>query len=476
MTGVTHDSRLVIAGDLYAALGGFVMHGADFVPEARRAGAAAILTDPEGLARANQSGLPVVVTRDPRALLGEISAQVYGDPSATLTVIGITGTNGKTTMAHLIDAALTYNGVRTGLIGTVGSHVGDLSVDSVRTTPEAPDVQALLALMKERGVSAVAMEVSSHALALRRVDGTRFRVAVFTGLTQDHLDFHRTMEDYFRAKMDLFAADRSDTGVVCIDDEWGRRLARESPIEVTTYSIESEADWHVRSMAFEDSGASRVEVVGPGGVVVPVRVQMRGLFNVSNAVGALVSLVAAGFDVGASADGLSSAQGVAGRMERVDAGQAFTVVVDYAHTPDAVARVLTALRTGLRGRLWVVLGCGGNRDSAKRPLMGAVAAELADAVVITDDNPRSEEPAVIRSDIIEGVASVPREMRAPTIEIGDRHDAVAYALTAASAGDAVAILGKGHETGQEVRGVVTDFDDRTTAAQILSELGEGSTR
>ena len=219
-----------------------------------------------------------------------------------------------------------------------------------------------------------------------------------------------------------------------------------------------------------------MEVVGPGGVVVPVRVQMRGLFNVSNAVGALVSLVAAGFDVGASADGLSSAQGVAGRMERVDAGQAFTVVVDYAHTPDAVARVLTALRTGLRGRLWVVLGCGGNRDSAKRPLMGAVAAELADAVVITDDNPRSEEPAVIRSDIIEGVASVPREMRAPTIEIGDRHDAIAYALTAASAGDAVAILGKGHETGQEVRGVVTDFDDRTTAAQILSELGEGSTR
>jgi len=473
LTGVTHDSRLVMFGDLYAALRGFVMHGADFVPEARRAGATAVLTDIAGLARANQSGLPVIVTRDPRALLGAVSAYVYGNPSVSMTVIGITGTNGKTTMAHLIDSALIHQGVRTGLIGTVGSHVAELSVDAVRTTPEAPDVQSLLALMKERGVRAVAMEVSSHALALGRVDGTKFRVAVFTGLTQDHLDFHHTMEDYFTAKTDLFTGLRSEVGVVCVDDEWGRRLAREAPIDMTTYSIESAADWHVRSMSFEDSGATHAEIVGPGGVSVPIRVTMPGLFNVSNAVGALVALVSAGYDVGAVAEGLSEVRGVAGRMQRVDAGQSFTVVVDYAHTPDAVSRVLTALRTGARGRLWVVLGCGGDRDSAKRPLMGAVASELADAVVITDDNPRSEDPAAIRHDMIEGVASVPREMRAPTIEIGDRHDAIAYALTAAREGDVVAVLGKGHEIGQEVRGVITDFDDLTTVAEILAEIASG---
>ena len=476
ITGVTHDSRLVMPGDLYAAIRGFVMHGADFASDARHAGAAAIITDPSGLSRAVQAGLPVLVTRDPRALLGEIAASVYGNPSDSMTVIGITGTNGKTTVAHLIDSALTRRGVSTGLIGTVGSHAGDLAIESVRTTPEASEVQALLAVMKQRDVTAVAMEVSSHALALGRVDGTRFRVAVFTGLTQDHLDFHHTMEEYYATKADLFTPARSELGVVCVDDDWGQRLARESVLDITTYAVDAEADWYVSNTTTDDAGTTHVDVLGPGGIGVTLGVTMPGRFNVANSLGALVALVAAGYNVGAVANGLSHATGVPGRMQRIDAGQDFTVVVDYAHTPDAVGRVLSALRPNVKGgRLWVVLGCGGDRDSAKRPLMGAVAAELADAVVITDDNPRSEDPAAIRRDVLSGVTSVSRDVRAPAIEIGDRHDAIAYGLTGAKSGDVVAILGKGHETGQEIRGEITHFDDRETAEQILREAHSGVT-
>ena len=470
VAGVTHDSRAVVPGDLYAALPGFRTHGAEFVAQAADLGAVAVLTDHGGLARARVAGLPVLVADDPRAVLGAVASRVYGDPSRDLLVVGITGTNGKTTTSYLVDAGFRAAGHLTGVIGTVGTRVGDDMVPTARTTPEAPDVHALLAVMRERGVTAVTMEVSSHALRLGRVDGVRFAVAGFTNLSPDHLDFHTDMDDYLDAKAQLFTAARSDRAVVCVDDEWSARIierARDEGLEVTTYAVGgAEADWCAGGVVAVPGG-SVLRGLGPAGVDVPLEVRLPGEFNVANALGALALLVEAGVEPLVAADGITACPGVPGRMERVpdpDRGRGLLAFVDYAHTPDAVERAIAAAKIGARGTVTVVLGAGGDRDPHKRVAMGEAAARGAHRVIVTDDNPRSEDPAAIRRELMRGVMTV---SGSTALDVGDRRRAIGTAVALADDGDVVLVLGKGHEQGQEVAGTVTPFDDRLVLAEAL---------
>jgi UDP-N-acetylmuramoyl-L-alanyl-D-glutamate--2,6-diaminopimelate ligase len=469
--GVTLDSRVVRAGDLYVALPGARMHGAAFCDDAVAAGAVAVLTDPDGRAPAAASGVPVFVLADPRARLGEIACWVYGDPSSRLRLIGVTGTSGKTTSSYLIESGLRAAGHLTGLIGGVEIRIGKEGVASSLTTPEAPDLQALFAAMVERGVSAAAMEVSSHSLSLGRVAGTSFDVAVFTNLSQDHLDFHADLEDYFRAKASLFVP--PVIGVVNIDDKHGRRLASTAPVPVTTFSAagRAEADWRAADVRSGADG-STFRLIGPGGVEADVSVGLAGVFNVANALGALVALVEAGIGLDDAVAGMAACEGVPGRLERVPAaGLDLTAFVDYSHKPGAVEAVLRSLRPVTRGNLIIVLGCGGDRDRAKRPMMGAAAASLADVAILTSDNPRSEDPLAILAAMLVGVLSVPQIERARVIIEPDRAAAISQAVSLAASGDVIVVAGKGHETGQYVAGAVLPFDDRKVTAAALSALG-----
>ena len=455
VTGCTHDSRAVQPGDLYAALPGARAHGADFAAQALEAGAVAVLTDPAGATRL-PAQLPALVADDPRVLLGAVSRWVHGDPGADLLLLGVTGTNGKTTTAFLLEAGLRAADHTTGLVGTIETRVGDEVVPSVRTTPEAPDLQALLALMRERGVTAAAMEVSSHALELGRVDGVVFDVGVFTNLSQDHLDFHPTMEAYEAAKARLFTPSRSARGVVNVDDPAGRRLTASASIPLTTFG--DGGQWRAEDVELGPAG-STFRLVGPGADL-PASVQLPGAFNVANAVAALVALVTAGVDAEAAVDGVAGVTGVPGRMERVDVGQPFLALVDYAHTPDAVETLLRTVRAVTPGRVIAVLGCGGDRDKGKRPLMGRALARGADVAVLTSDNPRSEDPLQILAEMQAGAG-------ADCVVEPDRRAAIVAAVAQARAGDAVVVAGKGHETGQEVAGVVHPFDDRVVLREAL---------
>jgi UDP-N-acetylmuramoyl-L-alanyl-D-glutamate--2,6-diaminopimelate ligase len=455
VAGCTLDSRAVQPGDLYAALPGARAHGADFAAQAVAAGARAVLTDPAGAARLELGPVPVLVADDPRAVLGAVARWVHGDPAAGMLLVGVTGTNGKTTTAFLVEAGLRAAGHRTGLLGTVLTRIGDDVLASARTTPEAPDLQALLAVMRERGTTAVAMEVSSHALALGRVDGVRFDVAGFTNLSQDHLDFHGSMEEYEAAKASLFTPARARTGVVNVDDPAGRRIVRAAQIPLVTFG--ADADWSARQVDLRPDG-SRFRLVGPG-VDVRACVRLPGAFNTANAVAALACLVTAGVPVDDAVRGVEQCPGVPGRMERVDAGQPFLALVDYAHTPDAVSRLVQAARGLTRGKVVLVLGCGGDRDRAKRPAMGAAAA-TADLAVLTSDNPRGEDPLAILDEMAQGAPGAVCEP--------DRRAAIELAVAAAAPGDVVVVAGKGHETGQEAAGVTTPFDDRVVLREVLS--------
>ncbi|WP_078894671.1 UDP-N-acetylmuramoyl-L-alanyl-D-glutamate--2,6-diaminopimelate ligase [Streptomyces sp. NRRL S-1022] len=465
ITGITHDSRAVRPGDLYAALPGARLHGADFVTQAASLGAAAVLTDPTGAERAAATGLPVLVVEDPRGRMGELAATIYRRPGRDLLQIGITGTSGKTTTAYLVEGGLGASH-RTGLIGTVEIRIGEERIKSERTTPEATDLQALFAVMREEGVTAVAMEVSSHALVLGRVDGCVFDIAVFTNLSPEHMEFHSGMEDYFRAKAQLFTPERSRLGVVNADDEYGRRLAREATVPVVTFSAEGhpDADWRAQDVQIGPMD-STFTVLGPNGERIHAKSPLPGPFNVANTLAAVVALAVAGLDPQTAADGIAAVPGVPGRLERVDAGQPYLAVVDYAHKTDAVESVLKALRKVTKGRLHVVLGCGGDRDETKRAPMGAAAARLADTAVLTSDNPRSEDPLAILATMLRGAASVPAHERGEVLLFEDRAAAVAAAVGRAQAGDTVLVAGKGHEQGQDIAGVVRPFDDR----QVLRE-------
>lgn len=479
VTGATIRAQDAGPGDLFAALPGARAHGAAYAGDAAAAGAVAVLTDPAGLEAMGEvaSHVAVLVHDRPRAVLGALSAAVAGDPSEHLDVVGITGTSGKTTTSYLLEAAIEACGPVAGLIGTTGSRVAGRVLPSRLTTPEAPEFQALLARMRDAGARAVAAEVSSHALRLGRVDGTRFAVGAFLNLSQDHLDFHPDMEDYFRAKCRLFAADAdpgsvvrpAEKAVVVVDDEWGRRVAACRPDAVTVSADpQGDADWTAGESLTSPDGTQTFAAWGPRGVTVEVRLPILGRFNVANALVALAIVDALGLDVRDAAAGMADAR-VPGRLEPIDHGQDFRVLVDYAHKPGAVAAVLRSVRAQADGRVAVVLGAGGDRDPGKRRLMGAAAAEVADLVVVTDDNPRSEDPAAIRAEVragAEGAAGPDTRV----VEIGDRRAAIAAAVAWARTGDVVVVAGKGHETGQEVAGTVHPFDDRVCAAEEIDRL------
>ncbi|NUS43584.1 MAG: UDP-N-acetylmuramoyl-L-alanyl-D-glutamate--2,6-diaminopimelate ligase [Mycobacteriaceae bacterium] len=474
VTGVEQRSAHVLPGDLFVGLPGAKAHGARFAADAVSRGAAAVLTDSAGAGLLDpELGVPVLVHDDPRGVLGEVSASVYGRPSERLLVVGITGTSGKTTTSYLIEAGLTAGGRRTALIGTIGTRVEGRAVPSALTTPEAPQLHAMFAAMVEQGIDAVVMEVSSHALALGRVDGVRFDVAAFTNLSQDHFDFHAGFEDYFAAKARLFAPEsrvRADVAVVCVDDEWGQRMVEVAGPFTVTVSTSGPANWTLAEGPAVDSRGQRFTVDGP--MRLPMRLRLPGPYNVANALLAVATCVAAGVDAAVAADALAQVQ-VPGRMERVDRGQDFLAVVDYAHKPAAVEAVLAALRSQNEGRIAAVVGAGGDRDSGKRPLMGEVAARAADLVVITDDNPRTEDPAAIREQVAAGARAVVAG-RGEIRVIGDRAAAIAAAVAWAGPGDVVLVAGKGHETGQEIHGVKHPFDDRTVLAAALDQRVGGA--
>jgi UDP-N-acetylmuramoyl-L-alanyl-D-glutamate--2,6-diaminopimelate ligase len=459
VSGVTHDSRDVHPGDVYAALPGSHAHGIDFAGQAAANGAVAVLSD------VLYEALPTLVVPDPRTVLGDLARWVYGDPSAAMDVIGVTGTNGKTTTAYLLDAAFRAAGRTTGLVGTVETRVAGERLLSAHTTPEAPDLQALLAVMRERGVTGVGMEVSSHGLALGRVDGTTFAAAVFTNLSQDHLDFHDGMEAYFKAKAALFTPERAKVAVVNIDDPYGERLVERSRLPVVTTSANGArlADWQAHDVTLSPDGATfRVVAAGLDRVV---RLRLPAAYNVANALGALAALVSVGVDAEAAIAGVESLDGVPGRLERIDRGQPFLAVVDYAHSPDSVASVLAALRPLATGRLIVVLGCGGDRDAAKRPLMGEAAARGADLVIATSDNPRSEDPLAILDAMVAGIHEAGTT---PYVVEPDRAAAIRLAVASAGPGDVLLVAGKGHEQGQTFNDVTVPFDDRVVLAEALS--------
>lgn len=473
VTGATLRAHEVRPGDLFAALPGARAHGADFAGDALAAGAAAVLTDPEGASRlqVRDIDVPILLHDDPRGVLGEVAAWIYGEPSLELAVLGITGTSGKTTTAYLVESGLRLAGRTTGLVGTVETRIAGERLASAFTTPEAPDLQALFAVMVEQGVSHVAMEVSSHALSLGRINGTRFTVGAFTNLSQDHLDFHRDMEEYFSAKAILFDG-RSTTEIVVIDSAWGQSLVTPQTITVAL-DADTGAAWTASDLASTPTGEQSFVLHGPDGFLVRTTLPLPGEFNIANALLAAAILDATGVEPRHIKTGLASVV-VPGRMERVNVGQEFTAVVDYAHKPAAVALALDALRVQTAGKVITVLGCGGDRDTGKRPLMGDAAVRRSDVLIVTDDNPRSEDPAAIRAAMLAGARSAGPAHDVEVIEIADRREAIVHAVSLAGPGDSVLVAGKGHETGQDIGGVVHPFSDRDELAAALRARGTGA--
>ncbi|MFC2688933.1 MAG: UDP-N-acetylmuramoyl-L-alanyl-D-glutamate--2,6-diaminopimelate ligase [Propionibacterium freudenreichii] len=458
------DSRSVLPGSLYVGLPGTRTHGANFAAQAAALGAVALLTDAEGAELAADAGLPIVVAEQPRVAMAHMAARVFGDPTRDLLMIGITGTNGKTTCAFLIEGALIAAGHRVGTIGTIGFRLEGEPLPSSRstiTTPESCDLQALFAVMREGGADAIVMEVSSHALALDRVEGVHFDVAAFTNLGRDHLDFHKTQEAYFEAKAKLFRPTMTSRAVINGDDPWGRILVERADAagapHVVTTGFDPERDYRVLDSTPTIEGGEHIELATPGEAMA-FDIALPGQYNVANAATTIAVLAQAGVNLDRAVPGLEKAL-VPGRMQRVDLGpDSPRVYVDFAHTPQAVESALSALP----GRTLVVLGAGGDRDEAKRGPMGVAAARHADGVVVTDDNPRTEDPATIRAEVLAGARQVPDT---EVIDGLDRRHAIGLALGMAHAGDAVAILGKGHETTQEINGVLHPFNDVTVVQQ-----------
>jgi UDP-N-acetylmuramoyl-L-alanyl-D-glutamate--2,6-diaminopimelate ligase len=461
VTDVTHDSRKAGAGTLFVAIRGLAIDGNAFTDAARKKGAVAVASE-----EPPRAGLPWIRVRDAREALALLSAAVLGDPSARLDLVGVTGTNGKTTTTHLIDAVLRAAGKRVGLLGTIQYRIADRLAEAVRTTPEASDLQKLFREMTDASCTHAVLEVSSHSLALKRVHGCAFKVAVFTNLTRDHLDFHGDMETYFEAKRLLFSSLLRPEGwaIVNLDDDHGETLVRSSRGRVMTYAIDREADIRAEGISLSLDGTAFVARTSAGDF--EVRTPLLGRFNVQNILGALGACLALRLPREAILGGLASLTGVSGRLERVEAGQDFAVIVDYAHTDDALKNLLETMRELGPKRVITVFGCGGDRDRTKRPLMGAVASRLSDIVIVTSDNPRSEPPEAILAEIQSGMNGRKVERHVIT----DRRDAIAKALELARPGDAVVIAGKGHETTQVLRDRTIPFDDRQVARDLLSRL------
>jgi UDP-N-acetylmuramoyl-L-alanyl-D-glutamate--2,6-diaminopimelate ligase len=458
VSDVAYRSSEAERGSLFFAVPGGRADGHDFAAEAVRRGAGVVVVE-------RSLPLPAEVTQvivpSVREAMGSMAAVFYGRPAERLLMVGVTGTNGKTTTTYLLDEIFREAGLTPSIIGTTGVRIDGRPVAIERTTPEAPDLHRLLARMVDEGVRAVAMEVSSHGLDQHRVDGVRFACAVFTNLSQDHLDYHDSMEEYFRAKARLFTPAMSDRAVVNHDTEEGRRLEG-SGVPTVTYGVAPGADVRATDIHTSDRG---IEFLADG---VPIRSSLRGRFNVENCLAAFAAARVLGIDDGTAATAISSVRGVPGRLETVEAGQEFLVMVDYAHTPDSVENVLRAARPLTAGQLIVVLGCGGDRDRSKRPGMGRAATSHADLTVITSDNPRSEDPSVIIAEIEPGA----KEGGGRFVVEPDRRAAIRLAVSEAGPGDAVVIAGKGHETYQELAGHTIEFDDRLVAAEELRAAGK----
>ena len=455
---VAFDSREVTPGALFFCVPGATADGHDFAPRALEAGASALVVQRWLDLDAPQALVPSV-----RRAMGPMSAVVFGHPARSMTMTGVTGTNGKTTATYLLESVFRAAGLRPGLIGTTGARVDGADIPLVRTTPEAPDLHRLLARMRDAGVRAVAMEVSSHALDQERVGGVVFDTVAFTNLSQDHLDYHGSMEEYFGAKAALFTPERARAAAVNVDDPAGRRLAEDPAIPTSVFAIDREADLRATDVVVTTEGSS-FRVDGRR-----IDTTLRGRFNVSNCLAAMAVARTIGIDDAVSAVGIGAVRDVPGRVEPVDAGQGFLVVVDYAHTPDSILTVLRAARPLTSGRLIIVFGCGGDRDRAKRPLMGRAAASDADLTVITSDNPRSEDPVAI----IEQVEAGAIEAGGDYLVEPDRRLAIRLALSRARPGDTVVIAGKGHEAYQEAGGRIVEFDDRRVAREELVAIGGG---
>jgi len=466
---VQYDSRAVGPGDVFVAIPGGTADGHDYLEAARGQGAVAAVVErivPD---------VPLAQIRVPNArrALAVLAAEETDHPSRELTLVGVTGTNGKTTTAHLVRAVMEQQGDRTGVVGTIGHEFGGVRTKAAHTTPEAPELERLLRVWRDAGADAVAMEVSSHALAQDRTYGLAFDAAVFTNLTQDHLDFHATMEAYRAAKARLFRADdRGDrskpfVGVLNADDPASAWIREHGDGEFLTYGRSAAAEVSAADASLGPEG-TRLRIRHPRGTETAA-LRLRGAFNVTNALGAFGVCYVLGVPPAVIVTGLGTLERVPGRLEPVDAGQPFQVLVDYAHTPDALERALEAVRAMKPNRLRCVFGCGGDRDRGKRPLMGAVAARMADDVVVTSDNPRSEDPGRIVEDVVAGTAGA-AHVRA----IVDRAEAIDAAIAACGDGDALLIAGKGHETYQILGGRIVDFDDRAVARRALASRGYAS--
>ena len=455
ITGMAFDSRKVQPGELFMAVSGFATDGNRFIPAAMEKGAAVVVT-----AKAPEQEVPYVVVSSDRLAMAQIAANLYDHPAEKLCMIGVTGTNGKTSVTLLLKHILeTVRGAKVGLIGTMQNLIGDEVVPTERTTPESPDLQSLFHRMVSAGCSHAIMEVSSHALALERVGGVHYHIAAFTNLTEDHLDFHKTMEEYCRAKAMLFA--RCDKAVVNADDSWCPMITADSKCPVLTTSVKGNGDLSAKDLQLLSDGIRFTAVYE--GAEIPVELPIPGKFTVYNALTVLGIALQLGISLEESSAALKTARGVKGRVEVVPTpGKDYTVLIDYAHTPDGLENVLSSVKDFCQGRLIAVFGCGGDRDPVKRPIMGEIGARIADIAVITSDNPRTEDPHMIIADILKGV-----ENRSNCAVIENRIEAIHYAMDIAEKNDIIVLAGKGHETYQEIMGVKNHLDEREEVAKYL---------
>jgi UDP-N-acetylmuramoyl-L-alanyl-D-glutamate--2,6-diaminopimelate ligase len=462
VNGLSQSSKDIQPGDLFIALPGDNFHGAEFASDAIAKGAVAVLSDSLGASKIK--GLPVIVSNNPRRAAGVVSAWFYREPMRDLYSVGVTGTNGKTTVTTLLHQIMTGAGRESGLIGTVETLIGSEAIESVRTTPESSEIQALSAVMRERHMRNLVMEVSSHAMALERIRGSHFAVIGFTNLSQDHLDFHKNMESYFAEKAKLFSFEYADLAVINIDSEYGVKLAKQTELPIVSLSrLDITANWHYTKISRDYIGA-HVAIRGTGGILIEGKVRLYGGYNYDNLLMAVALAVESGIDPLDISAILPTLSGATGRLEAVALGQNFIAMIDYAHSPDAVSRVLETAHEITDGRVIAVLGCGGDRDSSKRQLMGKALHEGADVSIFTSDNPRSEKPKDILVQMVLGL-----DIKDPSAVIEDRTQAIKAAVDEANDGDLVIVLGKGHEKGQEVNGAVLPFDDRIELARAIED-------
>jgi UDP-N-acetylmuramoyl-L-alanyl-D-glutamate--2,6-diaminopimelate ligase len=460
ITGVAINASEIKPGDLFIALTGAKTHGLNFVESAISNGAVAVLSD-----KSTEISVPLFISNDAKRLVGEISAWYYEGPFNKLISVGITGTNGKTTTVNLLKQIWQLAGKKTGVIGTIGTEINEKKYSGARTTPEACALQSIAALMIQEQVTNLAMEVSSHALIQERLSGAHFKIAGFTNLTQDHLDFHGSMEEYFAAKSKLFNDDLSDIAVINIDDPYGKKLYDlKSNKAISVSRIEKSGDWHYQKAAASKSGFD-IEITNKQGQLVSAFFPLLGEHNLDNLIMAVAIAVESGLAINEIAALIPKLKSVAGRLEQLNLGQSFNALVDYAHTPDAVERVLISAKGFTSGKVIAILGCGGDRDKGKRPLMGQALMSYSDVAIFTSDNPRSEAPDQILSQMVGDL-----EINLPNQIITDRRAAIAYAVSIAQSGDSILLLGKGHEVGQEINGEVIPFSDLSELTDAINKV------